>query len=227
MKTGRLRGLYTYLCHPSGQEYAEFLRRHGSLHAMGEWCSILPTTVIADPPLVRLGNNVRLSTCTLLGHDGVVNMLNRAYGLKLDSVGKIDIRDNVFIGYGAIVMPNVTIGPNAVVAAGAVVSRDVPPGTIVGGVPAKPIGRVEDLVAKLQGRMQDLPWADLIRQRQGTFDPAMEPELVRRRQAYFFGGANPAARDMPSALPVEKLKPAKPLKSTTPRPGPVNDLTGL
>jgi len=67
-------------------------------------------------------------------------MLNRAYGVKLDSVGKIDIRDNVFVGYGAIVMPNVTIGPNAIVAAGAVVMRgDYPDNSLIAGNPAKVI----------------------------------------------------------------------------------------
>jgi UDP-3-O-[3-hydroxymyristoyl] glucosamine N-acyltransferase len=135
---------------------------------------------------------VHFSECTLIGHDGSIAMLNRAYNVKLDSVGKIDIRDNVFIGYGAIIMPNVTIGPNAIVASGAVVTRDVAEGDIVGGVPAKPIGRVDDLVKKLQAETDALPWAELIRRREGGFDAAMEPELVRRRIKYFFpdrGGA--------------------------------------
>src|SRR6478735_3056019 len=165
MRTGRLRPLYVRLCRPAGTEYAEYVRRHGELHSVGERCSILTSTQIADPALVRVGNNVHFSTCTLLGHDGCVAMLNHAYGVKLESVGKIDIRDNVFIGYGAIVMPNVTIGPNAIIAAGAVVTRDVAEGDIVGGVPARPIGRVDDLVRRLRQKTGSLPWADLIEQR--------------------------------------------------------------
>ena len=43
----------------------------------------------------------------------------------LDNVGKIDIRDNVYIGYGAIILPGVTIGPNAIVSAGSVVRSNV------------------------------------------------------------------------------------------------------
>ena len=121
METGRYRRLYVRLCSPMGAEYAEFVRRHGGLVSVGEHCSILPSTKFTDPELVRLGNNVHFSECTLIGHDGSIAMLNRAYNVKLDSVGKIDIRDNVFVGYGAIIMPNVTIGPNAIVAAGAVV----------------------------------------------------------------------------------------------------------
>ncbi|TCD08464.1 sugar O-acetyltransferase [Pedobacter frigidisoli] len=49
----------------------------------------------------------------------------------------IIIKRNAWIGAGATILPGVTIGENAVVAAGAVVSRDVAPDTIVGGVPAK------------------------------------------------------------------------------------------
>src|SRR4051794_4685338 len=200
MRTGRLNWLYVRFCRPNGLEYAEFVRLYGGLHSMGEGCSILPNTAFADPALVRLGNNVHFSNCSLIGHDGCVAMLNRAYGVKLESVGKIDVRDNVFIGYGAIVMPNVTIGPNAIIAAGAVVTRDVAEGDVVGGVPARPIGRVDDLVRKLRQKTGTLPWADLIERRQGAFDPAMEPELVRRRVAYFFDP--PPAGDMPSALPA-------------------------
>ena len=49
----------------------------------------------------------------------------------------IHIKKNAWIGAGATILPGVTIGENAVVAAGAVVSKDVAPNTIVGGVPAK------------------------------------------------------------------------------------------
>lgn len=111
-------------------------------------------------------------------------MLNRAYNVKLDSVGKIDIGDNVFIGYGAIVLRNVTIDPNAIVAVGVVVVKDVAEGDIVVGVPARPIGRVKDLVKKLQAETDSLPWVDLINSRKGSFDPKIEPQLVQLSVAF-------------------------------------------
>jgi acetyltransferase-like isoleucine patch superfamily enzyme len=48
----------------------------------------------------------------------------------------------VWIGAGATILPGVTIGENAIVAAGAVVSRDVEPDTIVGGVPARVLRKI-------------------------------------------------------------------------------------
>jgi acetyltransferase-like isoleucine patch superfamily enzyme len=57
--------------------------------------------------------------------------------------GHIHIKRNAWIGAGATILPGVTIGENAVVAAGAVVSKDVPANTVVGGVPAKTIKTIE------------------------------------------------------------------------------------
>ena len=52
-------------------------------------------------------------------------------------VGHIHIKKNAWIGANATILQGVTIGENAVVAAGTVVSKDVPDNTIVGGIPAK------------------------------------------------------------------------------------------
>lgn len=53
------------------------------------------------------------------------------------TIGRIHIKKNAWIGAGATIMQGVTIGENSIVAAGAVVSKDVPDNTIAGGIPAK------------------------------------------------------------------------------------------
>ena len=185
-RRGRITWSYRHIYRPDGREHAEFLRRHAPLHAMGDDCSIQTHAVITDPQLVRMGNNVRMAGCKLIGHDGSVNMINRAFGLKLDSVGAIDIGDNVFIGEGAIVLGGVRIGSNAIVAAGAVVTKDVPSGWVVGGVPAKPICRLEDHVARLATRNAGWPWRKLIERREVEYDPQLEERLVVLRAQHFF-----------------------------------------
>jgi acetyltransferase-like isoleucine patch superfamily enzyme len=58
-------------------------------------------------------------------------------------LNSILIKRNAWIGAGATILPGVTVGENTIVAAGAVVNRDVPANTIVGGVPAKFIRTIE------------------------------------------------------------------------------------
>ena len=56
-----------------------------------------------------------------------------------DNKGDIVVGNDVWIGYEAVILAGVTIGDGAIIGARAVVTKDVPPYTIVGGVPAKPI----------------------------------------------------------------------------------------
>jgi acetyltransferase-like isoleucine patch superfamily enzyme len=183
----RFEGLYRRLGRPGGLDWAEMLRERGDFHAIGEHCSIDPHALIEDRSRIRLGSNVRLANCAVFGHDGAVNMINRAYGLRLDSVGKVDIRDNVYVGYGAIILPGVTIGPNAIVSAGSVVRADVAEGDVVAGVPGKRVGRLEMTVAMLKAKNEQYPWRHIIEQRRGERVPELEPELERLRAEYFFG----------------------------------------
>lgn len=59
-------------------------------------------------------------------------------------------------------MAGVTIESRSIVAAGAIVTRDVPTGSVVGGNPAKVIGSWEELIAKRADAAQRMPWAHLL-----------------------------------------------------------------
>lgn len=77
-----------------------------------------------------------------------------------DNKGDIVIGNDVWIGYEAIILSGVTVGDGAIIGSRAVVTKDVPPYTIVGGVPAKPIRKRFDentIAALLQVRWWDWP----------------------------------------------------------------------
>lgn len=87
-----------------------------------------------------------ISDGALIGHNVVLATVNHAIDPKdhrKNSYAPIRIGENVWIGSQAVILPGVTIGEWAVVAAGAVVTKDVPAYTVVGGVPARVLRQME------------------------------------------------------------------------------------
>ena len=113
----------------------------------------------SEPYLIEIGDHVTISSrVSFVTHDGatwVFRHLPQYRGLQ--RFGRIVIEDNCFIGTGAIILPDVRIGPNAVVAAGAVVTRSVPPDTVVAGVPARPICTYQEFVRRSAPRCRRYP----------------------------------------------------------------------
>jgi maltose O-acetyltransferase len=94
-----------------------------------------------------IGNHVDFASEVMI-YNAEHDLASEAFAAK---TGEVVIEDYVFVGPRAIILPGVHIGKGAVVAAGAVVTKDVAPLTIVGGVPAKEIGKrpLQDLHYRL------------------------------------------------------------------------------
>ena len=106
---------------------------------IGKFCSI----ACGAKFLFNSANHTQRSLSTY-----IFPVLFEEWGLDVDRIpeawdnkGDIVVGSDVWIGYEAVILAGVTIGDGAIVAARAVVTRDVPPYTIVGGVPARPIRR--------------------------------------------------------------------------------------
>lgn len=108
---------------------------------IGDYTRIGLHNTIIGP--VTIGSHVNLAqgiTVTALNHN--FSEASRRIDEQGISTGQVVIGDDVWIGANAVVLPNVSIGRHCVVAAGAVVTKDVPDGCIVAGVPAKIIKRL-------------------------------------------------------------------------------------
>lgn len=102
----------------------------------------------SEPFLVTLGDNVYISLdAKFICHDGSVLPFRKDIP-DLDITKRINIGNNVFIGLGALILPGVTIGNDCIVGAYAVVTKDVPDGTIVAGNPARVIKKTDDYLKK-------------------------------------------------------------------------------
>jgi oxalate---CoA ligase len=89
----------------------------------------------AYPRLVFIGNNVTIGMRALI----IAHLRDLTTQARVNHQPTVRIEDNVYIGPGAIILPNVTIGRGAVVSAGSVVSSSIPPQTLVRGNPAQAI----------------------------------------------------------------------------------------
>jgi acetyltransferase-like isoleucine patch superfamily enzyme len=114
---------------------------HPESLTLGDSIDIGEFVVLRASGGLRIGDRVLVAAHAVLTTRGHPRSLPR-YGRVEDA--PIVLEDDVWIGTGAIVLPGVTIGRGAIVAAGAVVTEDVASFTVVGGVPARPIGQVEN-----------------------------------------------------------------------------------
>lgn len=147
----------------SQERRTRFFAESGLFAGFGKNCRWNSRSIPDEPYMVKIHDYVDISrNVDFVTHDVVNDLLDRKTGahpgeqLSEYYMGTIEVFDNVMIGAGSIIMYNTKIGPNAIIAAGSVVTKDVPEGTIVGGNPAKVIGTIDDLIAKRK-KLKDMP----------------------------------------------------------------------
>jgi acetyltransferase-like isoleucine patch superfamily enzyme len=113
---------------------------------IGKDCLIGEYTVIRGQGGVQIGDRVYTSPMTqIIAVDHIFHDPERPFVEQGITAQGIVIEDDVWLGSAAVITDGVRVGKGAVVAAGAVVTKDVPPHTVVAGVPAKVIKRVDDV----------------------------------------------------------------------------------
>ncbi len=151
-------GAYLHAC-PNGIELGDnTMVMHGAvlhvynfrdmLHSgirIGRDCLVGEYSVIRGQGGVEIGDRVYTSPFTqIIAVNHVFDDASRPFVEQGITAQGIVIEDDVWLGAGAVITDGVRIGKGAVVAAGAVVTKDVEPHTVVGGVPARLIKRIDD-----------------------------------------------------------------------------------
>lgn len=155
----------TLLSLGNSRKRAVWLRKMNVFHSYGEGGLWQPFSLPSEPFLVSIGNNVNIgANVRFVTHDVIQSMLQHMEDASYPPgengfyMGKIEVLDNCVIGANVTILYNSKIGPNALVAAGSVVVKDVPPDAIVGGNPAKVIGSLSELAKRRQSDLKGRPY---------------------------------------------------------------------
>ncbi len=196
-------GRHCEILQSSRLEYASL----GDYSYLGENCEIADASIgrfTAIANCVRIGppnhpmdrpSQHRFTYCPEYYDGGAVR--DRAF-FESRRGARVTVGNDVWIGHGALLLPEITVGDGAVIAAGAVVSRDVPPYSIVGGVPARRIrDRFPPHVVESLSRIEWWLWPDdAIFNKLAGFQTNDIEAFCREHDPAFVSGGNSHRTDM-------------------------------
>lgn len=124
-------------------EGAFTFHRGCDVRVLGDARLALGSGYCADGVHIRCEDNIRIGHGVAIARDVAIMDSDQHSIAGASTKAPVVIGDHVWIGARAIILKGVTIGSGAVIAAGAVVSRDIPPGMLAAGIPARPIRPIE------------------------------------------------------------------------------------
>lgn len=140
---------------------AKFCKKIGLFYEQGEKCSFTSFNFGVEPHLIKIGHNVHLAAgVRFLNHDIVGTLIKNKNNLpfKIRRLGTIVIGNNVFVGADAKILYNVNIGSNVIIAAGSIVTKNIPDNSIAAGIPARVVGSFDEYEKKILEIVQEYPW---------------------------------------------------------------------
>jgi len=125
--------------------------------------------------LISIGNHVALaSKVQIIAHDASTRLF-----LDHDKLGKVVIGNDVFIGQGSIILPNVTIGNRVLIGAGSVVSKSIPSNSVAFGNPAKVKCTLGEYLERNRRLIKERPVYDKSHFENGTFKPSVKQKMKK------------------------------------------------
>jgi acetyltransferase-like isoleucine patch superfamily enzyme len=135
----------------NAKRFEAFLRRKGiKIGKNIYWGTPRTITIYTTRPcLLEIGDNVRLdSGLTILTHDFATYVFRLVYKDFVSATAKVKIGSNVYFGRNCTVLKGVSIGDNCIIGLGSLITKDIPPNSVVAGVPAKVISTLDDYYKK-------------------------------------------------------------------------------
>lgn len=137
---------------------------------IGKSCIMHSCIIGSEPYLINIGNHCEItSNVEFITHDGATWIFRERKAFQGTKYGPIIIHDNCMIGIRSIILPGVEIGPDSIVGAGSVVTKNIPPNSVYAGNPARFIGTAEDYLKRCNQKNT------------GAVDPRRKKEILTEK----------------------------------------------